>query len=337
MISSACTPGPLPWISHPHGLVSRATWCGDGLVRSRTRFMLHVQRGEATPRPHSARQRSEAAGTASELTLKAHRYDGSTNQGVLLGIFSGSLALPPTLTARSGQMCATDLRAARRSPLSCRCHICAGTGLAPATSAPGLGSPACDTCTGTGLTPLTSAPGRMRSSPSVSSELLAPGLCWSRYMRGYVPLINPPGFVSSPPPWGSRAVCSALACVAQVCDVRDGCRAQRPRLPRLLLLLRQRRAVGGVRARPAAGTTGVAAAIRRRCGGGLKVADGGCRSKCIRVRRRHQPCAVLAPRQHSGVYHGSPQHGSPQHRSPQHGFATSWSGMSLARYGAKNA
>ena len=107
MISSACTPGPLPWISHPHGLVSRATWCGDGLVRSRTRFMLHVQRVEATLRPHSARQRSEAAGTASELTLKAHRYDGSTNQGVLLGIFSGSLGLPPTLTARSGQMCAT--------------------------------------------------------------------------------------------------------------------------------------------------------------------------------------------------------------------------------------
>ncbi len=38
------------------------------------------------------------------------------------------------------------------------CHICAGTGLTPATSAPGLRSP-CHTCTRTGLTPSTSAPG----------------------------------------------------------------------------------------------------------------------------------------------------------------------------------
>ena len=61
-----------------------------------------------------------------------------------------------------------------------RCHICTGTGLTPATSAPGLGSPLphlhrdwarscphlrrdwahpCHICTGTGLTPPTSAPG----------------------------------------------------------------------------------------------------------------------------------------------------------------------------------
>ena len=33
-----------------------------------------------------------------------------------------------------------------------RCHICAGTGLAAATSAPGLGPPLrCHTCAGTGL------------------------------------------------------------------------------------------------------------------------------------------------------------------------------------------
>jgi hypothetical protein len=48
-------------------------------------------------------------------------------------------------------------------------HICAGTGLSPATSAPGLGSPPphlrrdwalpCHICAGTGLTPATSAPG----------------------------------------------------------------------------------------------------------------------------------------------------------------------------------
>jgi hypothetical protein len=41
-------------------------------------------------------------------------------------------------------------------------HICAGTGtgLAPATSAPGLGwAGPCHICTGTGLTPTTSAPG----------------------------------------------------------------------------------------------------------------------------------------------------------------------------------
>ncbi len=48
-------------------------------------------------------------------------------------------------------------------------HICAETGLTPATSAPGLGSPPphlrrdwahpCHICTGTGFTPATSAPG----------------------------------------------------------------------------------------------------------------------------------------------------------------------------------
>ena len=52
---------------------------------------------------------------------------------------------------------------------ACPCHICAGTGLTPATSAPGPGSvlphrrrdrahPA-HICAGTGLTPPTSAPG----------------------------------------------------------------------------------------------------------------------------------------------------------------------------------
>jgi hypothetical protein len=67
----------------------------------------------------------------------------------------------------------------RRGGLA-RCHICTGTGLTPATSAPGLGSPVatfapglgsplphlhrdwahpCHICTGTGLTPATSAPG----------------------------------------------------------------------------------------------------------------------------------------------------------------------------------
>jgi hypothetical protein len=50
-----------------------------------------------------------------------------------------------------------------------RCHICTGTGLVAATSAPGPGSPLphrhrdwarrCHICTGTGLTPATSAPG----------------------------------------------------------------------------------------------------------------------------------------------------------------------------------
>ena len=50
-----------------------------------------------------------------------------------------------------------------------RCHICTGTGLAPATSAPGLGSPLphlrrdwahrCHICTRTGLTAAASAPG----------------------------------------------------------------------------------------------------------------------------------------------------------------------------------
>ena len=43
------------------------------------------------------------------------------------------------------------------------CHVCTGTGLTPATSAPGPGSRlphhACHICTGTGLTPATSAPG----------------------------------------------------------------------------------------------------------------------------------------------------------------------------------
>ena len=39
-----------------------------------------------------------------------------------------------------------------------RCHIRTGTGLAPAASVPGLGSPLY-TCTGTGLNPATSAPG----------------------------------------------------------------------------------------------------------------------------------------------------------------------------------
>jgi hypothetical protein len=63
------------------------------------------------------------------------------------------------------------------------CHICAGTGLTPATSAPGLGSSlphlrrdwahSCHICTGTGLTPAASAPG-LGSPPATS--LHPPGL-----------------------------------------------------------------------------------------------------------------------------------------------------------------
>jgi hypothetical protein len=59
----------------------------------------------------------------------------------------------------------TRIHARSRAPhLHFRCihlaHICAGTGLAPATSAPGLtGLNPCHICAGTGLTPATSAPG----------------------------------------------------------------------------------------------------------------------------------------------------------------------------------
>jgi hypothetical protein len=45
-----------------------------------------------------------------------------------------------------------------------RCHICTGTGLAPAASAPGLGSPRY-ICTGTGLNASTSVPGLGSTPP----------------------------------------------------------------------------------------------------------------------------------------------------------------------------
>ncbi len=64
--------------------------------------------------------------------------------------------------ARDGRACTSDTAALAH-------HVSTGTGLAPATSAPGLGSPMPDLhrdwarpghiCTGTGLTPATSAPG----------------------------------------------------------------------------------------------------------------------------------------------------------------------------------
>ena len=60
------------------------------------------------------------------------------------------------------------------------CHICTGTGLAPATSAPGLGSPLphlhrdwahrCHICTRTGLAPATSAPGLGRPHSRSAAE-----------------------------------------------------------------------------------------------------------------------------------------------------------------------
>ena len=63
---------------------------------------------------------------------------------------------------RAGSRCPllTSWRAKRMvwPALARPCHICTGTGLTAATSAPGLGSP-CHICTGTGLAPATSAPG----------------------------------------------------------------------------------------------------------------------------------------------------------------------------------
>jgi hypothetical protein len=72
------------------------------------------------------------------------------------------------------------------------CHICTGTGLAPATSAPGLGSPLphlhrnrarpCNICTGTGLTRMPNAPvvpaamtrGERCCAGSMSESLVGP-------------------------------------------------------------------------------------------------------------------------------------------------------------------
>jgi hypothetical protein len=68
-----------------------------------------------------------------------------------------------------------------------RCHICAGTGLTPATSAPGLGSPLprrhrdwahpSHVCTGTALTPATSAPGLGSPLANLHRDLGATHAC----------------------------------------------------------------------------------------------------------------------------------------------------------------
>jgi hypothetical protein len=68
------------------------------------------------------------------------------------------------------------------------CHICTGTALAPATSAPGLRSPLphlqrdwahhCHICTGTGLTPATSAPGLSRMCCFVRRYFLLENMRW---------------------------------------------------------------------------------------------------------------------------------------------------------------
>jgi hypothetical protein len=68
----------------------------------------------------------------------------------------------------------------RRADALLGSHICSGTGLTPATSAPGLGSPRphlrrdwahpSHICAGTGLTPATSAPGPGSAAGSVTHE-----------------------------------------------------------------------------------------------------------------------------------------------------------------------
>jgi hypothetical protein len=71
-------------------------------------------------------------------------------------------------------------------------EYCAGTGLAPPTSAPGLGPPA-HICAGTGLTPTTSAPGlgspaNIRTGSRLTPPTSAPGRdapsCRTRRWRG---------------------------------------------------------------------------------------------------------------------------------------------------------
>ena len=71
-------------------------------------------------------------------------------------------------------------------------HICAGTGLAPPTSAPGLGSPLphlhrdwahfCHICARTGLTPATSAPGLAGLSAQCRPTVLGLSL-WSARLQ----------------------------------------------------------------------------------------------------------------------------------------------------------
>jgi hypothetical protein len=65
------------------------------------------------------------------------------------------------------------------------CHICTGTGLAPTTSAPELGSPRphlrrnwarpCHVCVGTGLAPTTSAPELGSPRPRLRQDRARPG------------------------------------------------------------------------------------------------------------------------------------------------------------------
>ncbi len=94
----------------------------------------------------------------------------------------------PTTRGRSQRRCAASTSAPGvGSPLPPLrpCHICIGTGLGPATFAPGLCSPLAHLqrhlahlshiCTGTGLIPATSAPGLGSSRPHP-----APGLGSSR-------------------------------------------------------------------------------------------------------------------------------------------------------------
>jgi hypothetical protein len=79
------------------------------------------------------------------------------------------------------------------------CHICTGTGLTPATSAPGLGSPLphlhrdranpCHICTETALAPATSAPGLGEPLPLLCTGTGRPGTC-TRTPRPLVPVLH---------------------------------------------------------------------------------------------------------------------------------------------------
>ena len=81
------------------------------------------------------------------------------------------------------------------------CHICTGTGLTPATSAPGLGSPPphlhrdwanpCHICAGNGLTPATSAPGLGEPLPHLRRDWAHP--CHICTGTGLAPATSAPG------------------------------------------------------------------------------------------------------------------------------------------------
>ncbi len=81
--------------------------------------------------------------------------------------------------AATTALCTSPLPHLRRD--SARpCHICAGTRPAPATSAPGLGSPLWHICAGTRPAPATSAPGLLEGSRTKRSCMssAAASCCW---------------------------------------------------------------------------------------------------------------------------------------------------------------